>query len=514
MPFFLRASLSTLRRLAAHTTRAGAIGAAVFIAACGGGGDASGTASAESASSTKNIQSLATGSADAGNAANGTASGTDSTVWTTIASEGGSFTVAGTQTVRYGTGSAWISIQVTSSGSCSNNAFGNDPAYGIVKVCQLASTPDVTWTRIADEGSNYTVNGTQTVRYGAGTAWLTMQVTGGGTCSNGAFGSDPLVGVGKQCQLASSAVAWTKVASENESFSVSGSQTVRYGSGSNFIAMTVTNSGVCNNASFGSDPLFGVVKECDVAAGAATVPPPVATAGICTPPVNATDTSAAAATVGNGSPASCTAGALQAAINASGVVRFNCGAAPATISIANTISVPTTRDTVIDGENRVTLDGGGNTRILSLEQGNYRTNMHGLTLQHIALRNGKAVGGGYVPPNTSNPSCAYGYASGSGAAVLVRDALFHAIDVDFQNNAAATPGPDIGGGAVYALGSLDVLISGSRFSGNSGANSGALGMLQSNLRVFNSSFTGNSASGTGQNTATSASRSTAPTTPT
>jgi len=358
------------------------------------------------------------------------------------------------------------------------------------------------WTTIAREGESFTVPGTQTVRYGSGSTWITMQVDASGECSNSAFGRDPLFGVFKECQTqSSSSGGWTPIAVEHASFTVSGTQTVRYGSGTSWITKSVSGGGECSNEFFGADPLFGVGKACEVASGEAAPPAPPVTGerGVCTPPVVASDTSGTAATVGDGSAASCTEAALRAAVEANGVVKFNCGPAPATIAISRTIDVPTGRDTVIDGENRVTLDGGGNARIFSLVQPNYRTNTRGLTLQHITLRNGRAPGGGYVAPDPSNPSCAYGYASGGGAAIEVRDARLHVVDVLFEGNAAASPGPDVGGGAVYALGSLDVTIVGSQFRGNSGSNAGAVGMLQSNLRVYNSEFTGNAANGVGQN---------------
>jgi len=362
----------------------------------------------------------------------------------------------------------------------------------------LDAGTDDGWTTIANEGERFAVTGTQTVRYGSGSAWVAMEVNGSGDCSNGAFGRDPLFGVVKQCQTQSSSVdGWTAIAAEHASFAVSGTQTVRYGSGTNWIIQSVSGGGECSNEFFGADPLYGVVKECQVASAA--VPPPVPPVpggpGVCTPPVTAADTSAIAATVGDGSAASCTEAALRAAVEASAVVKFNCGPAPATIAISRTIDVPTGRDTVIDGENRITLDGGGNARILSLVQLNYRTNSRGLTLQHITLRNGRAPGGGYVAPDPANPSCAYGYATGSGAAIEVRDARLHLIDVRFQGNAAASPGPDVAGGAVYAAGSLDVTIVGSQFVGNSGSNAGAVGTEQSNLRVYNSEFSGNAANG-------------------
>ncbi|HEV7578297.1 MAG TPA: S8 family peptidase [Caldimonas sp.] len=126
--------------------------------------------------------------------------------WTHIADEGQGFTVSGTQTVRYGSGSSWITMTIAGSGSCTNDFFGNDPIYGVVKECQVsatAPTPAPGWTKIADEGQAFTVNGTQTVRYGSGSSWITLSVTGSGTCSNAFFGNDPIYGVVKRCEVAS-----------------------------------------------------------------------------------------------------------------------------------------------------------------------------------------------------------------------------------------------------------------------------------------------------------------------
>ncbi len=360
-----------------------------------------------------------------------------------------------------------------------------------------------TWTTIVGEGQHFTLAGTHTVRYGSGTAWISRTLTDAGDCTNAAFGSDPLPGTVKQCQLPTAEVVWTKLVAENANFTLARLQTLRYGAGSTWLTKTLAGAGTCSNGFFGSDPVPGVFKECDVASGGvpAPAPPPVATAGVCTPPATAVDTSTVAASVGNGTPASCTEAALRAAVAAQSVVKFNCGASPATIRITSTIAVPAARNTVIDGENRITLDGGGTTRLLSVSQANYRTNRNGLTLQHLTLSNARAAGGGYVAPDPAHPACAYGYASGAGAAVQVQDARLYVFDVDFENNAAATPGPDVGGGAVYALGSLDVLIEGSRFNGNSGANGGAVKMLNSDLRVYNSVFQANIANGPGQNVA-------------
>ncbi len=125
--------------------------------------------------------------------------------WTKIANEGQAFTVSGTQTVRYGTGSSWVSRSVTDSGTCSNAFFGTDPAYGQVKQCEVSSTappPASNWTTIANEGQSFTVSGTQTVRYGTGSTWLTKSVTNSGVCSNAFFGGDPAYGIFKHCEVA------------------------------------------------------------------------------------------------------------------------------------------------------------------------------------------------------------------------------------------------------------------------------------------------------------------------
>jgi hypothetical protein len=209
-------------------------------------------------------------------------------------------------------------------------------------------------------------------------------------------------------------------------------------------------------------------------------PLPPSSAAICPAPIPPADTSTVIARVGSGTPQSCTESVLRAEVAKGGTITFNCGAEAATIRVTQTIQVPTDRDTVIDGGNKVTFDGNRAVRILNMTQGNYRTNRRGLTLQRIALINGSARESGYVAPNPNYPKCAYGYAQGSGGAIQVRDARLHVFDVEFRNNAAATPGPDVGGGAIYALGALDVTITGSRFINNIGSNAGAVGLLQSN----------------------------------
>jgi hypothetical protein len=129
------------------------------------------------------------------------------------------------------------------------------------------------WSRIANENETFTLTSRQTVRYGLGSTWIEKSVSAGThRCSNAFFAKDPLVGVGKQCEVRAAAVAsdaWRKIGNEGESFTLSSSQTVRYGLGSTWIEKTVSaGTHGCSNAFFGRDPLVGVGKQCQVRAAA------------------------------------------------------------------------------------------------------------------------------------------------------------------------------------------------------------------------------------------------------
>src|SRR5580704_1114694 len=97
------------------------------------------------------------------------------------------------------------------------------------------------------------------------------------------------------------------------------------------------------------------------------------------------DTSKPTTVVGTGTSASCTEKALDAAVAAGGIVTFDCGAAPVTITV--TAEVPVTTDTTIDGANLVTLSGGKSTRILHIKSAwNVATPL--LTVQNLIFTDG------------------------------------------------------------------------------------------------------------------------------
>jgi hypothetical protein len=69
--------------------------------------------------------------------------------------------------------------------------------------------------------------------------------------------------------------------------------------------------------------------------------------------------------IGSGTPASCTSAAVVRAVAKGGVITFNCGPKPVTITMTATAKVVnTSHRVVLDGGGRVTLSGGGKHRIL------------------------------------------------------------------------------------------------------------------------------------------------------
>jgi hypothetical protein len=210
----------------------------------------------------------------------------------------------------------------------------------------------------------------------------------------------------------------------------------------------------------------------------------------------AADISSPTTVVGTG--ASCSFSDLQAAATKGGVITFNCGSGAVTIPVTATLNLPTTKNTVIDGGNKITLDGGNAVQILRFDSANFQANTNGLTLQHITLINGKTTPTQSIP--TAPAPCSQGWDDGEGGALYMRDGNLTVIDSIFMNNQAAPLGPDTGGGAIYVLGSKNgVLIVGSTFINNAASNAGAVGCLFAELDVYNSLFTNNTATGNGAN---------------
>ena len=169
--------------------------------------------------------------------------------------------------------------------------------------------------------------------------------------------------------------------------------------------------------------------------------------------------------IGSGSATSCTASALRDAASRGGYVTFDCGAAPVTIAVASEIKV--SGDTVIDGENRVTLDGGGTSRIFSVDGG------HSLSARRLRFVNGKA------PASREADGIGGAIAGQFKSKVEVRESVF-------EDNTAGR-----GGGAVSVWTASTLTIVRSQFYRNRSWYGGAVYSLLSPLSITNSHFESN-----------------------
>ncbi|TWG12284.1 hypothetical protein FHX34_105151 [Actinoplanes teichomyceticus] len=234
-----------------------------------------------------------------------------------------------------------------------------------------------------------------------------------------------------------------------------------------------------------------------------TLPAPGNPAGRADVPAAArpADTSRPDRTVGDGTPASCTSAAVVRAVAAGGVITFDCGPAPVTITMTATAKVRNaSADTVLDGGHRVTLSGGGKRRILYM---NTCDRAQGWTTSHcqdqdtprLTIQNMAFTGGDSTGDRTEG---------GGGGAIFVRGGHVRVIDSRFTGNRCDRTGPDLGGAALRVLdqgGDTPVYVVGSTFTGGSCSNGAALSSIGVSWTVLNSYFADNSAVGRGANPA-------------
>jgi len=208
----------------------------------------------------------------------------------------------------------------------------------------------------------------------------------------------------------------------------------------------------------------------------------------CVSPIQQVDTSHPTTVVGIGTQESCTEEALNQALRRGGVITFDCGG-EATIPITTQKELRVDVDTTLDGQAQITLDGSGVTRLLSFAGPGFRYTTTTVTLQNLRLINARATGTP-IPEYPDEPAqCARGFqADAGGAAIFIQDGILHVFNTTFENNRGAPLGPDVGGGAVYGLGSLEVIVVDSQFIDSSASNGGAIGALNTDLSVYNSTF--------------------------
>jgi hypothetical protein len=217
---------------------------------------------------------------------------------------------------------------------------------------------------------------------------------------------------------------------------------------------------------------------------------------------DAEDTRGPDRVIGTGTPTSCTSAAVVRAVAKGGIIRFDCGPAPVTITMRETAKIRnnTGPRIVLDGGGKVTLSGGGKRRILYMntcDRAQVFTTSHcqnqdhpRLTVQNLVFADGDSTG------ETAE--------GGGGGAILVRGGRFKVVNSRFVGNRCDRTGPDLGGAAIRVLSQFDnqpVYVVHSTFTGGSCSNGGALSSIGVSWTVLNSVFEDNRAVGRGANPA-------------
>lgn len=280
-----------------------------------------------------------------------------------------------------------------------------------------------------------------------------------------------------------------------------------------FVAACGNGSDVGSTGAAGSTGTAGSTG----AAGAAPAtnldgaPPAGVPSAICDVPLEARQESIAnpRTVVGDGTPDSCTSTAFVSAVTRGGVITFDCGPDPVTITLTETAKVvnDTGPKVVIDGGNKVTLSGGGKVRILyqnTCDQAQKWTTSHcndqpepELTVQNLTFVDGSAKG--------------LGDGDGGGGAIYASGGRLKIHSCRFFNNVCDDTGPDVGGAAVRAFQQskgLPAYVVNSTFGGAPGfgnrcSNGGGLSSIGVSYTVLNSVFSDNAAIGNGANPAKS-----------
>jgi len=239
--------------------------------------------------------------------------------------------------------------------------------------------------------------------------------------------------------------------------------------------------------------------------------------GMCAVPAEAglEDVSTPDTVVGDGTPASCTGSAVIAAVAGGGVITFDCGPDPITITLDAPAKVFNDANdrVVIDGGGLVTLSGGGTTRILYMNTCDEAQVWTSSTCQNQPFPELTVQNITFVDGNSTNVP-AEGDAGNNldgGGAMWVRGGRLKLVNTRFFNNVCVDTGPDVGGAGVRVFSQyegLPVYVVNSTFGGADGfgntcSNGGGIGSIGVSWSIYNSVFSYNRAIGNGGNPAES-----------
>ncbi|MBI4901350.1 MAG: right-handed parallel beta-helix repeat-containing protein [Actinobacteria bacterium] len=245
----------------------------------------------------------------------------------------------------------------------------------------------------------------------------------------------------------------------------------------------------------------GVLVAAIVAAVVASAAPSTASGFEARSARTSTTERASDTVVGTGTPASCTSRAVVRAAARGGVITFDCGPQPVTITMKKTAKVVnTSAKVVLYGCGLVTMSGQGQRRILYLntcDRAQVWTTSHCndqaeplLVVKRMRFTDGNATG------ETLD--------GGGGGAIFARGGRLKILDSTFADNRCDRTGPDLGGGAVRVLDQYAdraVVVRRSTFTGGRCSNGSALSSIGVSWRITASTFTDNRAVGRGANPA-------------
>ena len=210
--------------------------------------------------------------------------------------------------------------------------------------------------------------------------------------------------------------------------------------------------------------------------------------------------------VGTGTPASCTSEAVVSAVAAGGIITFDCGPDPVTITLDKTAKIFNDKGPkiVIDGGGLVTLSGAGQRRILYMntcDEAQKWTTSHCQNQDHPQLTVQNIT---FVDGNSKSETEYDG-----GGAVWVRGGRFKIVNARFFSNVCADVGPDVGGAAVRVFSQYEgrpVYVVNSTFGGEQSlggvcSNGGGISSIGVSWTIINSLFSHNRAIGNGANPA-------------
>ncbi|WP_437967942.1 hypothetical protein WMF04_00985 [Sorangium sp. So ce260] len=229
--------------------------------------------------------------------------------------------------------------------------------------------------------------------------------------------------------------------------------------------------------------------------------------GSCDVPAEAraADTSSPTTVIGDGTPESCTSEAVVGAVAAGGIITFDCGPDPITITLEETAKIfnDTGPEIVIDGGGLVTLSGGGQRRILYMntcDEAQVWTTPNCDNQDHprLTIQNLTFIEGDSTDDDDEG-----------GGAIFAQGGRLKVVNSRFFNNACDATGPDVGGAGIRAfmqynglpLHVVNSTFGGAEGYGNACANGGGISSIGVSWTVVNSLFSHNRAIGNGGNPA-------------